>query len=225
MFSLLALAVTAAASVPASVIYCLDRSLQVSPDLKPTVFVLKVITDGSISVESSRGSTICNFEKHSSLTVFNNIYRPYGRLRLRNGHVAATYYRNIVGNGGSIEIFRKETRKASVLRSLWERLSQNGQPDDSSTHERIYLSSKLAGNSFDIFIDENNKYSWSGSRLTTDVHRRSSAATSEAPQVAIEIYRKNPEEFIVQVYKDAIDVSLSIYVAVFLVSSRAISQT
>lgn len=202
------IAATVTVAVSCSVYTCLER--EVAEQAQPKTICRLQKNDKKILVTSPSGSRLCHFEPQSSSTVVNNIYKQCGVLRNeRTSHVIAHFYKNTVGKGGFIEVWpSKAIEPPSFVLSILSRFQTNEEPVEST---KIFLSSKLSGGMYDITIEE-SRFQWS---IDEEVLRIEGSSTD-----AMTLDYTNPDEIILQIYKNVIMVHLSICIGVFFASQQ-----
>lgn len=114
----------------------------------------------SAAVLDSGGRQMCRFSFASSLKVFNNIYRLFGRLGVAHSTAeVAHFYRNTVGKGGYIEFFQEESPdEQSILPSFLARFQPKR---EELPPVRIHILAKLSGCNCEInFEQDHSKLLW-----------------------------------------------------------------
>lgn len=165
MLSLLvaSLAVGATALVSGSTVLC-RRSEHVAPaQALPLVYTLKREGSSStVTVSSVNNKHVCEFRKTGTARMVHNLYRLYGVVDVAHStREVALFYRNTVGNGGYIEFFSQPEEQNSILLSFLSRFQSAKQPEESAAPLRIYVSSKLTGDKYELVLDDSPvKYIW-----------------------------------------------------------------
>lgn len=119
--------------------------------------------NASAAVLDSSGRQMCRFNLASSLKIFNNIYRLFGRLSVSQSTAeVAHFYRNMVGKGGYIEFFQEETpEEQSILPGFLSRFQPK---KEELPPVRIHILAKLSGCNCEInFEQDHSKLLWCAS--------------------------------------------------------------
>lgn len=203
------IAATVTATVSCSMYTCLDR--QQTEQVQPKT-ICRLLKEGSnIIVASTKGDHLCRFEPHASSTVVNNIYKQCGVLQdKRTSNVIANFYKNTVGKGGFIEVWpNKAIEPPSLVLSILNRFQPYEEPLNST---KIFISSKLSGDVYEIMID-GLRYQWS---IEEEVLRTESTEN----EIAMTLDFTDPEDILLQTYKNVIKSHLSICIGLFFASQK-----
>lgn len=200
--ALVAAAITA--SVSCSVYACQNPDTPRPNQSKTVCHLREEGTD--VVVTNSRGGVLCRFKKQPSLTNVHNIYRLSGVLQNeRSKAVLARFYHNTVGKGGFIEVWpNKAIEPTSFMLSILHRFQPAQEP---APPTKIFISSKLTGNMYDISIDE-ARYQWS-----MENHTLRSEGPEEA--LALTLDYTTPNDVAIHIYNSVIKAHLSVCLGIF----------